>query len=91
MPPVLLGGIVKSFSPKRMPFPLCQFHVNIGQPFTPPVLEGRITRDVVNSVLDMIMYRIAALLPEEYRGVYALEPGGKRSFQEEEDERIALL
>jgi len=79
--PILPVGIygTEKFPPKRMPFPLCRFRVNIGQPFTPPVLEGRITHDVANSVLDMIMYRIAALLPEEYQGVYALskfrEPG----------------
>jgi 1-acyl-sn-glycerol-3-phosphate acyltransferase len=83
--PILPVGIygTEKFSPKRMPFPLCRFRVNIGQPFTPPVLEGRITHDVVNSVLDMIMYRIAALLPEEYQGVYALnkarEPGERVS------------
>ncbi len=56
----------------RMAFPLCRFTVNIGQPFTLPVLEGRPSRQVVESMRDMIMYRIAALLPEDYRGVYAL-------------------
>ena len=70
--PILPVGIygTEKFPPQRMPFPLCRFHVNIGQPFTPPVIEGRVSRDVVNSVLDMIMHRIADLLPEEYRGVY---------------------
>lgn len=61
----------------RMTFPLCRFGVNIGQPFTLPVLEGRPSRQVVESMRDMIMYRIAALLPEAYRGVYAL-PGQAR-------------
>lgn len=77
--PILPVGIygTEKFSPKRMPFPLCRFRVNIGQPFTPPVLEGRVTHDVVNSVLDMIMYRIAALLPEEYQGVYAARKAGE--------------
>jgi 1-acyl-sn-glycerol-3-phosphate acyltransferase len=91
--PILPVGIygTEKFSPKRMPLPLCRFHINIGQPFTPPVLEGRVTRDVVNSVLDMIMYRIAALLPEEYRGVYALEADSKRHSPEEADERVTLL
>jgi 1-acyl-sn-glycerol-3-phosphate acyltransferase len=83
--PILPVGIygTEKFPPKRMPLPLCRFRVNIGQPFTPPVLEGRITHDVVNSILDMIMYRIAALLPEEYQGVYARnkarEPGERVS------------
>ena len=77
--PILPIGIygTEKFSPRRMPFPFCQMHVNIGQPFTPPVMEGRVPRAVVNSVLDMIMQRIAALLPEEYQGVYALSKSGR--------------
>ena len=55
----------------RMPVPLCRLSANIGQPFTPPVIEGRPSREVMHSILDMIMGRIAALLPEAYRGVYA--------------------
>ena len=54
----------------RMPVPLCRLSANIGQPFTPPVIEGRPSREVMHSILDMIMGRIAALLPEQYRGVY---------------------
>ncbi len=71
--PVLPVGVygTEKFPPKRMPFPLCRFHVNIGAPFTPPPLEGPVPRAAVNGVADMIMARIAALLPEEYRGVYA--------------------
>ena len=56
----------------RMLFPLCRFRVHIGQPFTLPVLEGRPSREVVNSLRDMMMQRIAAQLPEEYRGVYGV-------------------
>jgi 1-acyl-sn-glycerol-3-phosphate acyltransferase len=79
--PILPIGIygTEKFPPKRMPFPLCHFRVNIGPPFTPPVLEGRITHDVIKSVLDMIMYRIAALLPKEYQGVYATGKARERS------------
>ena len=58
----------------RMPIPLCRFRANIGQPFTLPVIEGRPSRDVLRSLLDMIMDRIAYLLPEEYRGDYAGDP-----------------
>jgi 1-acyl-sn-glycerol-3-phosphate acyltransferase len=73
--PILPVGIygTEKFSPWRMPFPLSRFYVNIGPPFTPPVIEGRLARDVVNGVLAMIMGRVAALLPEEYQGVYALK------------------
>lgn len=78
--PILPVGIygTETFSPRRMLFPMSRFYVNIGQPFTPPVIEGRITRDVVNSVLGMIMGRVAALLPEEYQGVYGLRQAGRQ-------------
>ena len=88
--PILPVGIygTEKFSPKRIALPLCRFHVNIGQPFTPPVMEGRISRDVVNSVQAMIMGRVAALLPEEYRGVYAL--GKAPEFKEEPGGTVSL-
>ncbi|MFQ6026394.1 MAG: lysophospholipid acyltransferase family protein [Dehalococcoidia bacterium] len=74
--PILPVGIwgTEKFAPWRMPFPLCRFRVNIGQPFTPPVIEGRLSREVVTSVVDMIMGRIATLLPPDYQGIYAI-PG----------------
>ena len=70
--PILPVGIwgTEKFSPKRMPLPLCRFRVNIGAPFTPPLLEGGYTRAAAAGVLELIMLRIAALLPAEYRGVY---------------------
>jgi 1-acyl-sn-glycerol-3-phosphate acyltransferase len=76
--PILPVGIygTERFSPWRMPLPLRRFYVNIGPPFTPPIIEGRLTREVVNNVLGMIMGRVAALLPEEYQGVYALPREG---------------
>ena len=69
--PVAISGTEK-FPTWRLPFPLCQIRVTIGQPFTLPMLEGRPSRAILKSLTDMIMYRIAALLPEEYRGVYAM-------------------
>ena len=71
--PVLPVGITGSekIPSWRIPFPLCHFKVNIGQLFTLPTLEGTPSRAVVESIRDMIMFRIAALLPTEYRGVYA--------------------
>ncbi len=77
--PILPIGITgtEKFSPKRMALPLCRFRVNIGPPFTPPVLEGGQVRNGADSVLEMIMLRIAALLPREYRGVYAFPPHGR--------------
>ena len=72
--PILPVGIsgTEKFSPWRMLFPFRRYRINIGPPFTPPVLEGRIGREAINGVSAMMMNRIAVLLPEEYRGVYAL-------------------
>ena len=78
--PVLPVGLTgtENFPSWRMPFPFCRLKANIGQPFTPPVLEGKPSREVVENIRDMIMYRIAALLPPEYQGVYAISGLGER-------------
>jgi len=44
--------------------------INIGQPFKPPPVEGRLTRTQTKLLTDLIMSKIAALLPPENRGVY---------------------
>lgn len=74
--PVAITGTEK-FSGSRVFFPRCRMRVNIGLPFSLPVIEGRPSRDVLKSLADMIMYRIAALLPEEYRGIYATAEAGR--------------
>mgnify|MGYP001437706275 CR=1 FL=1 len=71
--PVGIAGTEK-FSSRRMMFPFARIAVNIGQPFTLPLIEGRPSHEVLQSMVDMMMSRIAMLLPEKYRGVYAL-PG----------------
>lgn len=49
--------------------------VNIGEPFNPPPVDGRLTRAQLSVVSDCIMGRIAELLPESYRGVYGDRKG----------------
>ncbi len=44
--------------------------INIGEPFKLPPLEGKLNRSQRKSLTDLIMRRIAALLPRENRGVY---------------------
>jgi len=44
--------------------------VNVGQPFKPPSIEGRLTRRQTKLLTDLLMSKIAALLPPENRGVY---------------------
>ena len=67
--PVGVTG-TQNFLGWRMPLPLCKLKTNIGQPFSLPGLEGKPSKEVMHSILDMIMDRVAAQLPSEYRGVY---------------------
>ena len=54
----------------RVVIPTGKIRVNIGSPFSLPLLEGKIDKPILKSMTDMIMERIALLLPEECRGVY---------------------
>ena len=44
--------------------------INVGQPFKLPSIEGRITRPQTKLLTDLMMNKIAALLPQENRGAY---------------------
>ena len=44
--------------------------VNIGRPFSPPQVNGRLTKVELVELTDSIMEHIAELLPTEYRGNY---------------------
>ena len=52
--------------------------MRIGQPFSLPVVEGKLSRPVLESMTDTIMQRVAVLLPEEYQGHYALQESSVR-------------
>jgi hypothetical protein len=73
--PVGITGTAHIGSWKRVFYPTGTIRVNVGTVFTLPPVEGRISADVAQSMTDMIMHRIAALLPESYRGVYKLGSG----------------
>jgi 1-acyl-sn-glycerol-3-phosphate acyltransferase len=45
--------------------------INIGRPFLLPPVESKLTREKLAEYTDLIMGRIAGLLPPKYRGVYA--------------------
>jgi 1-acyl-sn-glycerol-3-phosphate acyltransferase len=47
------------------------FHITVGRPFTLDTGSQKATRQIRQAITDEIMYQIAALLPEEYRGEYA--------------------
>ena len=70
--PILPVGVTGThkISAWRMPVPMCRLTASVGPPFTLPVLEGRPSREVLHSIADMIMERVAAQLPPEFRGAY---------------------
>ena len=55
--------------------PTGKITVNIGQVFSVPMIEGRPSRELLDSISDMIMQRVAMQLPEEIRGVYGSGAG----------------
>jgi 1-acyl-sn-glycerol-3-phosphate acyltransferase len=86
--PILPGGITGSFDPiffgqlKRLKRP--HVIITIGPMFNLPPLpsESQGRDEALKRDTDEIMCRIAALLPEEYRGVYADHPRLKELLQE---------
>jgi 1-acyl-sn-glycerol-3-phosphate acyltransferase len=47
------------------------FHITVGRLFTLDIHGQKVSRPLRQAITDEIMYQIAALLPEEYRGEYA--------------------
>ncbi len=47
------------------------FHIRVGEPFTINVEGVRVTGEIRQQIVDEMMYELAKLLPEEYRGVYS--------------------
>ena len=68
--PVGITGTEVFGSWLRVVNPTAKMTVKIGTPFHVPAVEGKATEQVLNSITNMIMGRIADLLPESYRGAY---------------------
>jgi 1-acyl-sn-glycerol-3-phosphate acyltransferase len=68
LPLAFCGGEALKRNAKR--FRRTPFHIMVGEPFHLSV-EGRVTQAVRQDLTDNIMYKLAALLPPEYRGEYA--------------------
>ncbi len=77
--PVAITGTENIKSYFRIPFPLCSVRVRIGSPFSLPVIEGRPPKSVLEGMSDMIMSRVAALLPNESRGYYSIDAEASRA------------
>ena len=69
--PVGITGTERIGPPWQVAIPTGEFRVKIGQPFSIPPMEGRVGREQLEAITTMIMERVADLLPECYRGVYA--------------------
>lgn len=69
--PVAITGTEALNNPRHCLLHRTKVLVTIGKPFNPPALPGRITKAQRNALIHDMMKEIAALLPPEYRGVYA--------------------
>lgn len=54
----------------RVVNPTGRLHLRIGSAFTIPPIDGRPSKEALNSMTEMVMRRVADLLPESYHGVY---------------------
>ncbi len=71
--PVGVVGTTDDFAKKAFSFKRPGLELHIGKPFHLPPIEGsgQQRREARQRNADLVMGHIAALLPEEYRGVYA--------------------
>ena len=71
--PVGIVGTTDDFAKKAFSFKRPRLEMHIGKPFHLPLIEGsgQQRREARQQNADLVMGHVAALLPEEYRGVYA--------------------
>jgi 1-acyl-sn-glycerol-3-phosphate acyltransferase len=69
LPLVYYGG--ETFHRNVRQFQRTDFHIRVGRLFHVRLDGVKATRSVRQTITDEIMYRLASLLPPEYRGVYA--------------------
>jgi 1-acyl-sn-glycerol-3-phosphate acyltransferase len=58
------------------------FYIALGKRFTLKVGNGAVDSQARKQMLDELMYQMAALLPPEYRGVYANLPDATQNYLE---------
>ena len=72
--PVAITGTQHLGSWARVFNPTGVIRVKIGTVFSLPSVDGKLSPEVLESLTDDVMRRIADLLPESYRGVYGARP-----------------
>ncbi|MGD2041354.1 MAG: lysophospholipid acyltransferase family protein [Anaerolineae bacterium] len=68
--PVVITGQREVF-PSLWRLRRAKIRVVFGPPLEPPAVEGKATTDQIRAFTEEIMYHLAAMLPPQYRGVYA--------------------
>ena len=58
------------------------FHLRVGEPFRLKIEGVKMTKEIRQQIADEMMYRVAELMPQEYRGAYKKAPDGMGSFTE---------
>ena len=80
--PVGITGTERLGSYLRVFNPTGPIRVNIGTVFSLPSIDGRLNAEVLESLTDSIMRRIADLLPENYHGVYSAAARSVRAVRD---------
>ena len=68
--PVVHWG-VEDFSKNIKHLKRTDFHIRVGKPFTLDAKGEKVNGRICQEMADEIMYQIANLMPEKYRGKYA--------------------
>ncbi len=63
------GG--ENFMKNLKRFKRTDFHIRVGEPFKLKVKGVKVTAEIRQEIVDDMMYEVAKLMPEEYRGVYS--------------------
>jgi len=63
------GG--ENFMKNLKRFKRTDFHIRVGEPFKLKVKGVKVTAEIRQEIVDDMMYEVAKLMPEKYRGVYS--------------------
>ena len=75
--PIGITGTERLNNVTRVFNPIAKLRVRIGKPFTLPALEGKPKDEEIDALTEVVMGRIAELLPESHQGVYARTPSDR--------------
>ncbi|MSQ24699.1 MAG: 1-acyl-sn-glycerol-3-phosphate acyltransferase [Dehalococcoidia bacterium] len=83
MLPIAITGTERITSLWAFLFKRRRIKVTIGEVFSLPNLEGNVGKAQIAGLTDMMMERVAVMLPQEYRGYYARKPVPERHPQQQ--------